>query len=133
MKKNVVLHKSTYLPIYSELMLSLIVARDAVKAHDDFVEKILQCRIDPKARGTFSARACSGDNGLFALFFHNNSLLTHRTIAHEIDHIVGFVLDYINYQPSPADEPRAFLTGYFHGWVYAQLHKARIRIGRSYE
>lgn len=74
----------------------------------------------------FHARAVRG-NGRFGLYFHAHGT-DHDDIAHEVTHIVTYILDYLGHDFNTCDEFGPRLAGFAAAQVYREFKKAGLRI-----
>lgn len=119
--KNVIL-KTFWKCKEREVTIWLTVARDPVKAY----QEMKQPRGNPASDDFHACHAYNGDE--FALYFPLKKL-RHSDVAHEIFHCTHRVWERCGdkFQVNHS-EPYAFLNGFLHDWVYAQLKKHKIKV-----
>lgn len=128
--KNIVLKSEINEPIYYTNVL-IIVAHDACKAFWDTK------RFTSSKKNDHFTSLTAWQGNHFGMFFHVDSIGS-ETIAHEIKHLVDYVMESIGAKPArkriskkikeALTEPEAYLTGYFHKRLYALLRRHKIRL-----
>ena len=53
---------------------------------------------------------------------------TMSDIGHEAYHMVDAIMQYIEEAPAWGSEPAAYLSGFIHEWIAAELKKMKVRI-----
>lgn len=123
-RPNIKLHSNTEIPIYPA-KLKLVVAASIEAARYDF-------------RDVFGQSTSENYNGMcaylgpnFGLFFAADRL-THKTIAHEIFHATGRIMERCGCKLTPENhEPYAYLCGWITNWVYAELKAKGLKLRKS--
>ena len=66
-----------------------------------------------------TATALSDGNGKFAILIGNHC--TEGFIAHEVSHVVDFMMSYLEARPKKDGEIVGLLSHYITDWIYAKL------------
>jgi hypothetical protein len=120
-------HNTIYIPIYKQ---SLILAYGDSEEYSSFIEKRFGTTDTPHAGTTARTIEITAPNRRDLILWINSNFVKsfdasyNEIIPHEVMHVTGFVLQYVNVKYDVEnDEPYAYLIGYLNRQVFQTMEK----------
>jgi hypothetical protein len=116
-------HFKTRVPLYDELEIHLVIAKDIAIAHAALK---IPFQSDCARRGGETHM----DEGSFDVYLIiNEDHITYEWLGHELSHVVNAIAGRVGIDASrDNDEADARIAGFLHAWVYKILEKSGLKV-----